>query len=168
MAVILPLNTASSSGINKNSIIELTNRNRQLNNSPMLIENEKLSIAAFNKAVDMINVDYFDHYSPLGTTPWSFIEAQDYDYSYAGENLAMDFDTAEGINHAWMNSSLHAKNILNPLFSDIGVAVIDGKINGIDTTLVVQMFGAQPNSVFGSILNMPVVQTISEVLGINK
>ena len=166
LAIVLPFKTAASSGITKDSIIELTNKNRQLNNSPVLIENDKLDMAAFNKALDMININYFDHYSPFGATPWNFIITQNYDYSYAGENLAMDFDTSEGIIKAWMNSPTHAKNILNPIFHDIGVAVIDGNINGSETTLVVQMFGSEQKTIFNSILDMPVVQTVSKILGI--
>ena len=129
-------------------------------------ENNKLAIAAQNKAEDMLSANYFDHYSQIGETPWDFILAQNYDYSFAGENLAMDFDTPEGVTKAWMNSPAHAKNILSPLFTDIGVAVVVGKINDGETTLVVQMFGSQQSSIFTSILNMPVVETVSKMLGI--
>lgn len=161
-------NSTAASGIAKNSIIGLTNKNRQLNNLPVLLENTKLDSAARSKAKDMLNANYFDHYSPNGKTPWDFIIAQNYDYSFAGENLAMDFDTPEGVTRAWLNSPTHAKNILNPLFAEIGVAVVDGKINGAETTLVIQMFGAQRSSVLSSILNMPVVETVSKILGINS
>lgn len=159
---------AVASGISKDSIIGLTNKNRQLNNSPVLLENTKLDSAARNKAKDMLSANYFDHYSPTGKTPWDFIISQGYDYTFAGENLAMDFDTPEGITRAWMNSPTHARNILNPLFTDIGVAVVDGKINGSETTLVVQMFGAQQSSIISSLLNMPVVETVAIMLGINS
>lgn len=160
--------SAAASGITKNSIIGLTNKNRQLNNSPVLLENAKLDNAALGKAKDMLSANYFDHYSPAGKAPWDFILAQSYDYSFAGENLAMDFDTPEGVTRAWLNSPTHAKNILNPLFTDIGVAVIAGKINGSETTLVVQMFGTQQSSILSSLLNMPVVETVSIMLGINS
>ena len=166
LAIILPFRSVSSAGITKNSIIDLANKNREQAVVATLSENNQLAAAAELKAQDMLNSDYFDHYSPAGKAPWDFILAQKYDYSIAGENLAMDFDTSEGVTRAWMDSPTHAKNILNPLFTDIGVAVIDGKINGSETTLVVQMFGSKQESVINSILNMPVVKTVSIILGI--
>ncbi|WP_439625772.1 CAP domain-containing protein [Gemmata sp.] len=43
-------------------------------------------------------------------------------FSY-GENIAYNFFTAQAVMTAWMNSSGHRANILNPNFTEIGVAV---------------------------------------------
>lgn len=43
-------------------------------------------------------------------------------FSY-GENIAYNFLTAQAVMTAWMNSSGHRANILNPNFTEIGVAV---------------------------------------------
>ncbi len=94
------------------------------------------------KAEDMLTNNYFSHTSPAGITPWKWIEDADYDYNYAGENLAMDFTSAEKMNDAWLTSPTHRANILNEKYKDIGVAVKEGVINGRATIVVVQMFGS--------------------------
>jgi hypothetical protein len=64
-----------------------------------------------------------------------------YNYTYAGENLAMNFSEAEDALSAWLASPTHRDNILSQNYEDIGVAVVVGEINGTETTLVVQLFG---------------------------
>ena len=86
--------------------------------------------------------NYWAHNSPKGKTPWSFIVNAGYHYTLAGENLAKNFDTSQGVVNAWMASSTHRDNIVKPGYTDIGFAVVNGVLNGEETTLVVQMFGA--------------------------
>lgn len=107
---------------------------------------ENLSVAAANKAADMFDKNYWAHVSPTGTTPWKFFQDVNYDYLYAGENLAKDFDRSEEVVEAWMNSPSHRANILKPEYSDIGLAVVNGKLNGSETSLVVQEFGTPKNN----------------------
>jgi len=40
-----------------------------------------------------------------------------------------------------VNSASHKANLISPKYVDTGVAVADGRLNGVETTLVVQMFG---------------------------
>ena len=91
----------------------------------------------------MIDNNYFAHVSPQKKSPWYWIEKNEYDYTYAGENLAINFTNSEDQQKAWMDSPLHKKNILNPNYDEIGVAVKRGVVEGKETTVVVQMFGAQ-------------------------
>ena len=44
---------------------------------------------------------------------------------------------------AWMASPTHKENIVNPKYTEIGVAVVPGSLLGQDTVLVVQLFGTQ-------------------------
>ena len=104
--------------------------------------NEKLNQAALAKAQHMFSEQYWAHSAPDGTQPWVFIKNAGYVYKYAGENLARDFDTTDEMVKAWMNSPTHKENIINPNFTEIGLAVVNGTLNGFSTTLVVQMFGA--------------------------
>lgn len=106
------------------------------------MENVKLSKAAGDKAADMLEHSYFSHNSPEGLTPWHWIDKEQYDYDYAGENLAMDFLSPEKMHQAWLDSPTHRANILNEKYKEIGVAVEKGKINGHDTILVVVLFGS--------------------------
>jgi len=104
--------------------------------------NQKLSDAAQQKAQDMFANNYWAHTSPTGKTPWDFITKSGYSYSVAGENLAKNFSTSQAVVDAWMASPTHKDNIIKPQYRDVGFAVINGKINGEETTLVVQMFGS--------------------------
>ncbi len=103
----------------------------------------KLSAAAAQKAADMFARDYWAHISPVGTQPWYFITESGYSYRYAGENLARDFSDAKSVVDAWVASPSHRENLLNSRYQDIGIAVIDGQLEGRETTLVVQFFGTK-------------------------
>jgi len=47
--------------------------------------------------------------------------------------------------NAWMNSPTHKANIMKAEYVDIGLSVMNGRLNGEDTTLVVQEFGTKAN-----------------------
>lgn len=139
-----------SSEITPERIIELTNQERQKHNLSPLKVSPLLNEAARRKAGDMFAFDYWAHKSPSGREPWSFLEEVGYDYRVAGENLARDFSRPEAVIQAWMKSPSHRENILNSKFKEIGVAVVDGTLGGIRTTLVVQFFGTPTSYVAGS------------------
>src|SRR3989338_6133098 len=130
-----------ASQISPTAIVELTNRQRQAAGLNTLNENKLLDEAAAAKAADMFARDYWAHNAPDGTEPWSFVLGSGYSYLHAGENLAGDFRDPASVVTAWMKSASHKANLISPKYQDIGVAVVDGKLNGVETTLVVQMFG---------------------------
>lgn len=104
--------------------------------------NGTLSNAAYNKALDMFADNYWAHTAPDGKQPWTFISEAGYAYSTAGENLAKNFSTSDGVVNGWMNSSGHRANILNTSFIDVGYAAVNGTLLGEETTLVVAMYAA--------------------------
>ena len=122
-------------------LYELTNNERKKYNLPPLNYNKQLAEAAYKKALDMFNKNYWAHFGPNGETPWDFILSAGYQYEYAGENLAKNFLFSENVISAWMNSKTHRENILRKEYTDIGFAVVNGILNNEPTTLVVQMFG---------------------------
>lgn len=136
--------------VSASALISLANSSRTQAGLGSLSENSKLSSAAFAKANDMFQNQYFAHTSPEGKTPWTFISSSGYDYVYAGENLAIGYTDASELHAAWMNSPSHRDNIMNPNFREIGIASVDGVFEGAETTIVVQMFGSsdytQPTS----------------------
>lgn len=131
-----------ASDITADKVFEMTNESRAEGGESALVVNAKLTMAAEAKAEDMFANNYFSHTSPAGKTPWVWIQKEDYDYTYAGENLAMDFSSAEKMEEAWMASPTHRANILNDRYREIGAAVKEGSLNGHETTLAVVMFGS--------------------------
>lgn len=136
-----------ASQIDPDKVIELTNQEREKAGLPGLQTNSELNQAALAKAADMFENNYWAHISPTGTEPWSFITQSGYQYQHAGENLARDFSNPQDVVKAWMASPTHKKNLLDNRYRDIGVAVMDGTLNGVETTLVVQMFGTTQTTV---------------------
>ncbi len=136
-----------ASQISPDKVIELTNAER-LNAGVSIVKiNPELNQAALAKAADMFEDNYWAHISPTGTEPWYFITQSGYKYQHAGENLARDFSNPTDIVKAWMASPTHRQNLLDDRYKDIGIAVMDGTINGVETTLVVQMFGSTASTV---------------------
>ncbi len=131
-----------AANISPSEVIRLTNEKRAQNGLAPVAENSTLSAAAIAKGQDMIAKDYWAHFAPDGTSPWSFFIKFGYKYKYAGENLARDFSSAAGAVDGWMNSPTHRENILNPNYKDIGIGVVEGDLLGADTTIVVQFFGS--------------------------
>lgn len=127
-------------------LYQLTNQKRQENNLSQLSYNDKLATAAYQKAQDMFAKNYWSHYGPDGSSPWDFIISSGYKYEYAGENLAKNFLFSQGVVDAWMNSASHRENILRKDYSEVGFAIVNGVLNGEETTLVVQMFGKSLNN----------------------
>jgi hypothetical protein len=136
-----------ASSITPSEVIRQTNEERQKAGLPTLTLNMELTQAALAKGQDMMSDQYWAHIAPDGTTPWYFMQQAGYKYTVAGENLARDFGDTPTMVAAWMNSPTHRANILNPKYQEIGIAVIDGNLEGYDTTLVVQMFGKPTEAV---------------------
>jgi len=134
--------TSDLSAEQAGKLFELTNQSRTEQGIEKLTVNQNLTLAANNKARDMFKYSYFAHTSPQGITPWHWIRQAGYSYQYAGENLAMDFVTTEGMYKALIASATHRRNILNPHYKEIGIAVLSGNFEGRRTTIVVQMFGS--------------------------
>ncbi len=133
---------AIAADITAQRMIELTNESRKDSGLLPLKVNDKLTAAAAAKVDDMFRFQYFDHNSPSGLTPWHWIKSAGYDYLYAGENLAIDFVTAEGTHMALMRSITHRDNILKPNYVEIGVAVKKGIFEGNESIIIVEQFGA--------------------------
>jgi uncharacterized protein YkwD len=136
-----------SSEITAQKVLDQTNQERSELNLAPLKYNSILSRSATKKAQDMFDNNYWAHTSPSGTTPWDFFKSVGYQYSVAGENLARDFYDTESLMKAWMNSPTHKENIINSKYQEIGIGVVNGTLNGIKTTLVVQHFGTPINVV---------------------
>jgi hypothetical protein len=141
-------------------IIELTNEERIKSGLGPVKADALLTSAAYAKANNMLNEQYWDHFGPNGESPWQFIKASGYSYIYAGENLGKGFTTSEGLHQAWMASPTHKENIIGKNYKDIGIAIVNGNLNGEDVFLVVQMFGA----LHSGVTEVPKIQKESETV----
>ena len=129
MAAVLPAVLAS-----------LTNEERQAQNLPTLAVSPILNKAAEMKAQDMATKGYFAHTSPEGKTPWYWLGQVGYQYQYAGENLAINFNDSEDVTNAWMNSPAHRANIVKGNYTEIGTGVASGLYKGKEAVFVAQVY----------------------------
>jgi len=127
--------------LTKTALTNFTNKARMALGIQTLKENPKLEEAAYLKAKDIIEKDYFSHQSPEGISPWDWFKKAGYDYKFAGENLAIGFLDSEEVHQAWLDSPSHKQNLLDPNYSEIGIAVLKGDFQGSETTVVVQLLG---------------------------
>ncbi len=141
LVMIKPGILGYSSEITYQKVLDQTNNERKNAGLEPLQYNTVLTQSAQKKADDMFKNNYWAHSSPEGKTPWTFFDAVGYKYSVAGENLAKDFYDTDSLVKAWMNSPTHKANIIHPKYKEIGIAVVNGTLGGIKTTLVVQHFG---------------------------
>ena len=130
-----------AANISPDEVIRLTNEKRLQTGLAPLSTSSVLSQAAQAKGADMLNKDYWAHVSPDGTQPWYFFTSFGYKYKYAGENLARDFQDPVSAVEAWMASPSHKENMLSSKYKEIGIAVVEGDLAGVDTPIIVQFLG---------------------------
>ncbi len=121
-------------------LASLTNDDRAASNIATLAPDPLLAQAAQLKANDMAAKGYFSHVAPDGKTPWYWLDQVAYPYTYAGENLAVNFTDSKDVEEAWMKSPTHHANIVKQQYTRIGIGVAQGQYQGKDTTFVVQFF----------------------------
>ncbi len=146
--ILMGVTYYSSPGINAESpelmssnIIALTNEQRTTANIQEVRESKILDEAAKLKLSDMFDNNYWEHVAPSGKQAWDFMKEVGYSYEIAGENLAKGYHDSKSTVSAWMDSQSHRDNLLSQKYSEIGVAVGSGTLNGKPVTLAVQLFG---------------------------
>jgi uncharacterized protein YkwD len=123
------------------TLLNETNEQRSAHKLNSLRLNPQLTNAATEKALDMVQQNYWSHNAPDGKTPWYFIEAAGYEYVNAGENLAYGFRTSDGVVSGWMNSEKHRENLLGN-YQEVGFGYANSdSFQGGSYTVVVAMYG---------------------------
>lgn len=151
---------AAADSINSETLISYTNKERRFYGLNDLSTSTQLTTAAYAKANDMFEKQYWDHFGPNGETPWQFIRGTGYEYVYAGENLAKGFKSSEGVHQAWMLSPTHRENIVSQDYKEVGIAVVDGSLFGEEVTLVVQMFGNTTTESFKPTVSLSQISSV--------
>ncbi|WP_047985240.1 CAP domain-containing protein [Ornithinibacillus californiensis] len=118
--------TAPSPSSFEEQVAQLVNQEREKNGLSPLKHRADIKAVAEKKAMDMINSNYFSHTSPNYGSPFDMLKTFGINYRTAGENIAKGQKTPQEVMNAWMNSSGHRANILNPNFDSIGVGYYNG------------------------------------------
>jgi uncharacterized protein YkwD len=114
------------------ALFDDTNQRRVASGLAPLRANGWLIGIARIRSQDMADHDYFAHVSPItGDTAFTLMDKHGVPYGWAGENLAKnnypDDQAVSVADNALWNSPPHRENILNPNYTDVGIAlVIDG------------------------------------------
>lgn len=123
-------------------IVKYTNIERTKRGLKPLVLQPTLRNSSLKKVDDMLDRQYFEHVSPQGISVADIVRDAGYQFEIVAENLALgDFGTDQKLVQAWMNSPTHRANILNPRFTEIGVAAANGDFKGERQWLFVQHFG---------------------------
>ncbi|MTI68635.1 MAG: SCP-like extracellular protein [Firmicutes bacterium] len=138
-------NTEENTGVKRLSkqeqdMVDLVNQERRKNNlSPLKVDLELARVARI-KSQDMVNNNYFSHYSPTYGSPFDMMDNFGIDYLHAGENLAGN-STVKRAHDSLMGSKGHRDNILNSHFTHIGIGVVKSDKYG---NIFTQMFISKP------------------------
>ena len=109
--------------------------------APKLTWSDELYYASYEHSYDMAESDWFDHQGSGTDNDWTAkvqnlgrgsklnerVENNNYkNWAHIGENISAgtDRDTPEEAVTSWMNSDGHCKNIMNPDFKEVGMAVV--------------------------------------------
>lgn len=90
--------------------------------APALAAQAQLTAAAYAHARDMADNDYFSHTSLDGRTVGTRVSAAGYSWSSVGENIAAGYGSVPQTVDAWMASDGHCANLMNPGFTQYGLA----------------------------------------------
>jgi len=100
-------------------VVDLVNAERAKEGLAPLTIDTKVQAAAQVRAKEC--EQSFSHTRPNGSSFATALKEQNVSYRSAGENIAWGQRTPKQVMNAWMNSSGHRANIMNPNFTTIGV-----------------------------------------------
>jgi uncharacterized protein YkwD len=108
------------------AVVCLVNRERHARGLPGLRENPRLNRSAQGWTNVMVTHRDFSHGADFAAR----ISAVGFDWSNVGENIATGYSTPALVVKAWMASTGHCQNILNPQYRYVGTGVSDNAISG--------------------------------------
>lgn len=106
------------------ALLDLINEEREAAGSPALIEQAQLTEAARNHSVAMGCENFFDHVDPDAGGVDARVTETGYSFAAVGENIAAGYESAAAVFEAWMKSAGHEENLLNPVFSQVGIGSV--------------------------------------------
>jgi len=91
--------------------------------APPVKWNEKLEKAAQRHSNSMYNNSYLSHTGKRGSSVGERVTAAKYDWVVCSENIGMKYKTESAVIQGWLNSPEHCENIMNELFTEMGIAI---------------------------------------------
>ena len=117
-------------------MFRLINKERESNSLPLLAWDEELNKIAEIKAQDMVDNEYFGHFSPSYGTPFTMLKQLGIMYKSASENIAGS-KSVEDAHNELMESPAHRSNILSSRYDKVGIGTADSPEYG---KIIVQIF----------------------------
>ncbi|MCK4342635.1 MAG: CAP domain-containing protein [Phycisphaerae bacterium] len=123
----------------RSEVLRLVNVERAYQGLDSVMYNATLEQQAEQYACELIHYQFFDHVNPVtGSTLDERADEFGYEYWSIGENLAAGQPSPVEAVQDWMDSPEHRENVLNPAFTELGVAV---RVGGEYQIYWVQEFG---------------------------
>jgi uncharacterized protein YkwD len=120
-------------------VLQLVNLERVAEKIAPVTVNDRLAKIAGDYACRMIEEEFFAHRDPInGHDPGDRAVAGKYAFYAVGENLAVGQQTPAEVMKEWMESPAHREAILDPTWTEVGIAV---RLGGEYSVYWVQLFG---------------------------
>lgn len=123
-AALVPLAACGQAQDDAHQIFNLTNQDRKAQGLQPLEWNAALAAAAQAHAVRMVQEQQLSHQYPGEPELMQRAVAAGAHFEAIAENVAMAPD-ADGVENAWMHSTPHRTNILDPKMNALGVGVVE-------------------------------------------
>jgi uncharacterized protein YkwD len=140
------------------AVVCLINLQRTSRRLPPLRASLQLDRSAQRWTDEMVASGAFSH----GTNFGERISATGYVWRAAGENIATGFETPTSVVNAWMASTGHCQNILNPAYDNVGTGVnrrvVRGWATGSGTwthDFALSAFRSPPSANWGPAIGCP-------------
>jgi len=123
----------------ENAVAAYINDYRVANGLNAIAYEPTLTYVAKYRSQDLIDRNYWSHYTPEGTTVFNLFKADGVKYKIGGENLGQatpaDIGTPEAFMNAWENSPSHNANMLRQGYNYIGVGMVESGDRIVVTTV---------------------------------
>ncbi len=126
----------ASGGSTSSQAIELANQQRAAAGLPALASSGVLNGAAAQHSADQAGRDRMGHDGSDGSSVGDRVAANGGGFSTWGENVAYGYGSASAVIDGWMGSSGHRANMLNPAFTQVGVAYAESAGGTLYWTMV--------------------------------
>jgi uncharacterized protein YkwD len=146
-------------GVKEERTLVLHNETRADHGLEPLCINPVLTRAARSHSKEMVEKDYFSHYSYDGEGVGARLRRFGYDWSVCGENIAGGYGEpgeANSIFEFWINSTHHRANILDGRFRQVGVGTYTGSYKDMEGyTMYTVDFGSRSQTSKNAHITLP-------------